>query len=208
MKLFIVITLFLFSTVSVQANPLYPCTDLGSHYVQATASTNFYIKPDECLISANKKYIAIMQSDGNFVVYPTNNITTGKELWDSRTNGNPNTGLLVQQDGHVVIYRQNGIVLGQDGKYNGDPSKAIWVSNPERSPFSDYVLIMQDDGNLVLYAGTYPKLSDPRFDSFSDSANRRPTTCHCDDIPTNQKCESARYCGCALGESKSCRKRK
>ena len=56
------------------AAPSAPCTkeigevvpDVGT-YVNATADTNYFIKPGECLVSPNKQYMAVLQPDGNFV---------------------------------------------------------------------------------------------------------------------------------------------
>jgi GH25 family lysozyme M1 (1,4-beta-N-acetylmuramidase) len=53
---------------------------------------------------------AVMQADGNFVVYALGNAPR----WASNTNGNPGASLVVQNDGNVVIY---------------DSGKPIWASN-------------------------------------------------------------------------------
>jgi len=46
---------------------------------------------------------AIMQTDGNFVVYGPSG-----PLWASNTDGHPGSALLVQDDGNAVIYDPNG----------------------------------------------------------------------------------------------------
>ena len=44
---------------------------------------------------------AIMQDDGNFVLYDQNN----QPVWASGTSGNPGAHLAVQDDGNVVVYQ-------------------------------------------------------------------------------------------------------
>ena len=47
---------------------------------------------------------AIMQDDGNFVLYDVNN----EPVWASNTAGNPGAYLAVQEDGNLVVYNQDG----------------------------------------------------------------------------------------------------
>ena len=63
---------------------------------------------NQYLSSPNNKFIAIMQSDGNFAVYNTDNL-----LWAANTNIN-GTGarrIMVQPDGNIVVYDSNGTAL-------------------------------------------------------------------------------------------------
>ena len=58
---------------------------------------------------------AIMQGDGNFVLYSS----SGSALWSSGTAGNTGASLDVQNDGNVVIYSASGAALwatGTNGK--------------------------------------------------------------------------------------------
>jgi hypothetical protein len=54
---------------------------------------------------------AIMQGDGNFVIYST----SGAALWASNTAGNNGASLSVQDDGNVVIYSTSGAALWSTG---------------------------------------------------------------------------------------------
>jgi len=83
------------------------------------------------LLSANGAYEAVMQGDGNFVLYGPHGAT-----WNSGTQGHPNDYILMQSDGNLVIYRQGG------GTYD-------WNSGTQGNPYS--WLSMQGDGNLVIY---------------------------------------------------------
>jgi hypothetical protein len=162
------------------AAPSAPCTkeigevvpDVGT-YVKATADTNYFIKPGECLISPNKQHMAVLQPDGNFVVYEIHHIDSKSDLWNSGTRDNRKAGLLVQPDGRFVIYKKNGIKQGADGKFNGNLSRAIFVSTVRSAP-SDYYLAIKNDGNLVLYRGTPPGVKMvPVWDSITYPAMRR-----------------------------------
>ena len=98
----------------------------------------------ERIDSANKKYFAVMQDDGNFVVYstpPQNGKDKNNPIWDSGSYKiQPKTApykLIMQGDGNAVIYDAN--------------RKVLWASNTDKKGTPPYNFIMQDDGNLVLY---------------------------------------------------------
>jgi surface antigen len=84
--------------------------------------------------SPNGQFTALMQTDGNFVLYGPHGA-----LWSTRTGGSSGGSLSMQADGNLVLYR-NGA--------------AIWLSGT--AGYSDVSLVLQDDGNLVLYRGGTP----------------------------------------------------
>ena len=88
------------------------------------------INKGEYIASPNKKFIAIMQQDGNFVLYNTNRV-----LWHSETYDKSADCVILQNDGNIVIYSTSG--------------KVLWTSNIR----SAGELKIQDDGNLVAYEG-------------------------------------------------------
>ena len=51
--------------------------------------------------------MALMQGDGNFVVYDAQM----NGLWSTGTAGNANARLALQSDGNVVVYRADGVAL-------------------------------------------------------------------------------------------------
>jgi hypothetical protein len=61
----------------------------------------------------NEKY-AIMQDDGNFVLYGLN----GHPIFATGTQGNPGSYLIVQNDGNVVIYNQDDVAVWSTGTWN------------------------------------------------------------------------------------------
>lgn len=78
-------------------------------------------------------YDAIMQTDGNFVIYD------GPPIWASGTNGK-GVGpyrLVMQTDGNLVIYDSGG--------------RATWATGTNGKGVAPYLLKMQTDRNLVIY---------------------------------------------------------
>lgn len=103
--------------------------------IECTASKNTFLRASQCLTSPNRNYRAIMQHDGNFVIYERKN---GKEtaVWNTRTSGNAGAFLALQQDGNLVVYSK--------------ASKPLYNSKTSRKPFADYKLKLGDDGVLQL----------------------------------------------------------
>jgi hypothetical protein len=99
--------------------------------------------------SSNGKYMAILQDDGNFVLY--NRERNGWADWATNTNSYDtarNANLLVQ-------LRNDGFITVVDGRT--DLSNPIWKSQRGASSSTADVeccyLVLQDDGNLVAYDG-------------------------------------------------------
>ncbi|MFY7829843.1 MAG: hypothetical protein ACOVQ4_22095 [Flectobacillus sp.] len=82
--------------------------------------------------STNGKYYVTLQSDGNVVLYKGE-----KALWATGTSSQDVYGIFVQRDGNLVAYR------------GGD--RPTWASNTADRGGRETFLMMQDDGNLVLY---------------------------------------------------------
>ena len=113
-------------------------------------TTGQYLSSGDYMESDNGQYFAIMQSDGNFVVYhgtgPSNNLGL---VWASGTGGRPTGAFfaIMQGNGEFVIYRGTG------------PSNNlgyVWSSSHTALPTGQYFAIMQDDANFVVYHGTGP----------------------------------------------------
>lgn len=101
---------------------------------------------------------ATMSNDGNMAVYSSANVLK----WSSKTSGRPTSYASIQDDGNMVIYTPytkawstktsaasyqisesgSGIIPSGKLMYAGD---SVWSGN------RTYALIMQTDGNLVLY---------------------------------------------------------
>ncbi|MGF1429855.1 trypsin-like serine protease [Kitasatospora sp. LaBMicrA B282] len=103
---------------------------------------------------------ALMQPDGNFVVYAADgNATTGTgALWASGTYFNNGAYLQLQDDGNLVVYKKDGgTAVG--GALWGAGTPKVAPTLPSNTPVwstqwteaRSTVLEMQQDGNLVLY---------------------------------------------------------
>jgi C1A family cysteine protease len=124
--------------------------------VDGVISKNFkssYVPPGKYLgvgdfvASSNRKYFAIMQGDGNFVLYhgsdPSNQ---GPPFWASNTYGQGQCFAIMQSDGNFVVYK------GSDPAHQG-----AFVWNSGRAPGQNqYFAVMQNDANFVVYQGSDP----------------------------------------------------
>ncbi len=90
------------------------------------------MRPGQYIRSADGRFKAVLQGDGNFVVYDVS-----KALWSSQTAGTGTDRLVLQTDGNLVCYAG---------------SRATW--NAQTAGRDSDRLIMQGDGNLVLYGSS------------------------------------------------------
>jgi len=88
------------------------------------------LSANQSLRSPNGRFVALLQGDGNFVVF-----ADGRPGFATRTRA-AGAALALQSDGNVVIYDSQG--------------RPLWASGTGGSGGSDQ-LVMQDDGNLVFY---------------------------------------------------------
>lgn len=103
-----------------------------------------------------------LQSDGNIVEYTS----SGKSIWATNTNGQSLAYLVIQSDGNLVAYNTKGspiwanntgghptgIYFGSDRLYNGNMLSSSYYI---RSSDLRYALLMQADGNLILFGPGY-----------------------------------------------------
>lgn len=109
----------------------------------STLAAGEVLNVNEFLLSAGGAYSAIMQKDGNFVIYEGSPQTSATPIWATGTQRQVGTYFAaMQNDGNFVLY--NGSPVQQGSPY--------WASQTQSSTGA-YFLIMQDDGNLVIYAG-------------------------------------------------------
>jgi hypothetical protein len=90
------------------------------------------IKAGQFLRSENGKFMASMQSDGNFVIYRL------KPVWSTNTRGSHAVRMDLQGDGNLVLY----------DRYN----QAEWDSGTSRpGRRGKLYLMLNNKGNLVIY---------------------------------------------------------
>ncbi len=112
-----------------------PCLTAGLYPAAASVLTaGHQLTGGQHITSPDRRTMAVMQTDGNFVVYGA-----GSALWSSRTNGKaPGGRIILQTDGNLVLRRSNGA--------------AVWTTNTARTG-SNGTLSIQNDQNLVLRVG-------------------------------------------------------
>ena len=104
----------------------------------------------------------VMQSDGNLVLYSS----TGSPIWNTGTSGNTGAKLVMQSDGNLVLYSSTGSPIWDTGTIH-KPEFQSYVNTyltqaklyPTQSLDTanrNYKLILQSDGNLVLYSKGTP----------------------------------------------------
>ena len=122
-------------TVKACIGPLADYQFLGSYLTRPSVILPVSISQCQGLLSPHGNASAVMQSDGNFVIYSLNN---GTVLWTSNTASPPSSSvsnlLSYQVDGNVVIYSRSSAVL--------------W--SLESNDYSSQKLVLTDEGNLQL----------------------------------------------------------
>jgi hypothetical protein len=102
---------------------------------RAQLSPGDILNSGDSLVSPNGWYVALMQPDGNFVIYNKAHTV----IWHTRTYGNPGARIMYQTDGNLVVYAAGGFTPLYNTSTGG--------TSPGR-------LLLQDDGNLVIYDGS------------------------------------------------------
>lgn len=94
----------------------------------------------------------VMQGDGNLVIYGA-----GRALWASATAGHPGADVTLHDDGNLLLSAASGQPLWATGTRATSlpPGGTLRTSHYLQSPDWGmiYSLVMQVDGNLVLYDG-------------------------------------------------------
>ena len=112
---------------------------------------NAYLRANRHYQSANRKYFFNFQPDGNLVIYRS---ADNKTLWSSGTTRRGVTKCEFQNDGNLVLTSSNNRVVWDAFAHQSQQTGTIVESaadNKKRAARN--ALIMQNDGNLVIYAG-------------------------------------------------------
>ena len=101
-----------------------------------TLTPDGYLGVNDFLLSANGQYRALLQADGNFVLYRGNAV-----LWQSQSaRGQGVYTAMLQPDGNFVVYTGTP----------SQPQEAIWASDSAQEG-GTYVLKLENDGNLEIH---------------------------------------------------------
>lgn len=101
--------------------------------------------------SANRQYFFTFQEDGNLAIYRS---ADNSVLWSSGTTGRSVNRAEFQGDGNLVLTASNGTVVWDAFSHQSQQTNTI-VENvtDNRTRQGRNALIMQNDGNLVIYSG-------------------------------------------------------
>jgi hypothetical protein len=104
----------------------------------------------------------VMQGDGNLVEYNASD----QPLWDSGTGGNAGAYTTLQTDGNLVVYSSSGTPLWNSNSANTPdflgrvvtvlPIGTLYPEQALETIDRKYKLVLQLDGNLVLYSANSP----------------------------------------------------
>lgn len=116
----------------------------------AFIALNQILATNDYLVSNNRAFFAIMQSDGNLCVYRGAGPAANKGLlWSAlkQSQASGNYFSVVQGDGNLCIYKGSG---------PNDNQGFVWGALHESQPAQSYFAVLQDDGNLCVYKGSNP----------------------------------------------------
>ena len=105
---------------------------------------------------------ALFQTDGNLVVYDVNGTTA---LWSSGTSGTNAERMNLEDDGRIIIWKSAWNSGTSNGQFNGKTythpgcdvgigtgtTGQLWTGQCFVSPNGRFELLMQADGNMVIY---------------------------------------------------------
>lgn len=99
---------------------------------------------------------AVLQDDGNFVLYAPDG-----PVWATGTVGNAGSVLVVQNDGNVVLYGGDGrATFSSDTTFDRlYPGESLAPGGFLFSEDRHFLLVLERDGNLVLYKHGQPRWS-------------------------------------------------
>lgn len=106
--------------------------ETASGHTIMTANTSTELRTNEKLTSPDGRYEAVMQGDGNFVVYGPTGAT-----WATDTMGQAGAYVRIQDDGNLVLYNASG----------GAP----WASNTNHPGRTPERLTLDNNGFLGMY---------------------------------------------------------
>lgn len=127
------------------------CTKIGQHYIHSIPGRPAQLKSDQCMYSMNQKYVAVLHFNGELAVHHAKDANGNEGNLVNRgrsyTSGPAMNYLLeLQNDGNIVIYRNS----------TATNENYVWDADSYPPPSSDpreFILIMEDDGELVLHEG-------------------------------------------------------
>ena len=110
--------------------------------------------------SEDKRYALVFQEDGNLVIYKFPAPGKYRAVWHTHTMGRYIDKCIFQADGNLALYWEYRAVW--DSKSDARNKNKKWYNSLGISgtgssfPQLEVWMVMQNDGNLVIYNGIYP----------------------------------------------------
>jgi hypothetical protein len=140
---------------------------LSTQFTNGIIPSGSSLNAGQVLWSQNKQYYLTMQTDNNLVVYNAQN----QAQWASNTRGSGAVKAAVQTDGNFVLYDKNNNAVWSSGStlYYFTQNNEAYLLPVDPQP----ALVMQNDGNLVLY---WKYVGNPNYAVWSSKTGLRFST--------------------------------
>jgi len=117
-----------------------------------TLPTGVTLYTGDTLTSSDGRFTAIMQTDGNFVVYRNGVGAIWASSWCGQTAFGPGFRAVMQTDGNFVVYTPSSVAVWAT---SFPQTQSACISNQQTVFGSSVYMVMQNDGNLVMYRPGY-----------------------------------------------------
>jgi hypothetical protein len=120
--------------------------------VSYRAFTGLTLEEGDTLVSADRRFTAVMQTDGNFVIYQNGVGAIWASSWCGQTVFGPGFRAAMQYDGNFVIYTPANVAVWGTSFPQTQPG----CPSDQQAVFGSGIYMdMQNDGNLVMYRPGY-----------------------------------------------------
>lgn len=164
-KLLAFIALILCLQLNCEAQPKIRIKQTSMENRQGFFPLNTEFKKGKRYYSEENQYYLIFQEDGNLVVYKAKG-PGGNAIWSSNTMGVAMKKCVFQQDGNLVLYDYNN-----QPRWNAFSDDDRKKDRGQFQKFTPRYMVIQSDGNLVLYSAAYPATDVLRWASDSGEKN-------------------------------------
>lgn len=150
-------------TIALCISPfsVFGYSKIGQSYIHADPNNPSAgsLLVDQAIPSPSGNYIAIFHTNGELAVYESAKGATGEGLrWRSGKSGGDSKWML-----RLNLW---GVLSAYDGSQNTTPYAALWRTAAASPMAANHFLMMQDDGNLVIYRGKPGDYSCPIWGRF------------------------------------------
>lgn len=133
-----------FALATLAAAPA-SATTLYIGSVSTTATQDVYLMPGDRILSPNYKYMALMQQDGNLVIYRLSDTVV---IWSAGSGGKGGAYALMKKNHNFAIYNSGGQQIWTNGVVHAGSDPAT-------------KLVVRDDGRIQLSGTASPGSSYP-----------------------------------------------